>query len=63
MLEAAPPQINKLYAFMDQAGFRSIDVEKDLAGARRVIAGRLPAPFVPSALLAGGSSEEQAGDG
>jgi len=43
MLEAAPQQINKLYAFMDQAGFRTIEVEKDLAGSSRVIAGRLPA--------------------
>jgi release factor glutamine methyltransferase len=52
MLEAAPLQINKLYALMDQAGFHSIDVEKDLAGASRVIAGRLPARSpAPSALL------------
>ena len=58
MLEAAPLQINKLYAFMDQAGFRSIDVEKDLAGAARVIAGRLPAPIVPSALLREGAGTE-----
>jgi release factor glutamine methyltransferase len=43
VLEAAPLQINKLYAFMDQAGFHSIDVEKDLAGSSRVIAGRLDA--------------------
>ena len=26
---------------MDQAGFHTIDVEKDLAGSSRVIAGRL----------------------
>ncbi|HTO23579.1 MAG TPA: peptide chain release factor N(5)-glutamine methyltransferase [Spirochaetia bacterium] len=53
MLEAAPQQINKLYAFMDQAGFRTIDVEKDLAGSSRVIAGRLPAAVRgPSAFLA-----------
>jgi len=25
-------QFNKLYALLDQAGFHSIDVEKDLAG-------------------------------
>jgi release factor glutamine methyltransferase len=41
VLEAAPLQINKLYALMDQAGFHTIDVEKDLAGSSRVIAGRL----------------------
>jgi release factor glutamine methyltransferase len=41
VLEAAPLQINKLFALMDQAGFHSIDVEKDLAGSSRVIAGRL----------------------
>ncbi len=41
ILEAAPPQFTKLYALMDQAGFHSIDVEKDLAGRDRVIAGRL----------------------
>jgi release factor glutamine methyltransferase len=41
VLEAAPRQMNKLYAFMDQAGFHTIDVEKDLAGSSRVIAGRL----------------------
>jgi release factor glutamine methyltransferase len=51
-LEAAPSQFNKLFALMDQAGFHSIDVEKDLAGASRVIAGRLPARSpAPSALL------------
>jgi release factor glutamine methyltransferase len=44
VLEAAPPQFNKLYALMDQAGFHSIDVEKDLAGSDRVIAGRLDLP-------------------
>ncbi len=42
VIEAAPLQFNKLYALMDQAGFHSIDVEKDLAGSSRVIAGRLP---------------------
>jgi release factor glutamine methyltransferase len=41
VLEAAPRQINKLFALMDQAGFHTIDVEKDLAGSSRVIAGRL----------------------
>jgi len=41
ILEADPKQFNKLFAFMDQAGFHSIDVEKDLAGHDRVIAGRL----------------------
>jgi release factor glutamine methyltransferase len=44
VLEAAPKQINKLYALMDQAGFHTIDVEKDLAGSSRVIAGRLDHP-------------------
>ena len=41
VLEAAPLQITRLFAFMDQAGFHTIDVEKDLAGSDRVIAGRL----------------------
>jgi len=41
VLEAAPQQITKLFALMDQAGFHTIDVEKDLAGSSRVIAGRL----------------------
>jgi len=53
VLEAAPLQITKLFALMDQAGFHTIDVEKDLAGSSRVIAGRL-SPSVappPSALL------------
>jgi release factor glutamine methyltransferase len=45
LLEAAPPQFTRLYALMDRAGFQSIDVEKDLAGNDRVIAGRLgPGP-------------------
>ncbi len=58
MLEAAPLQFNKLFALMDQAGFHSIDVEKDLAGSSRVIAGRLPVgSHVPSALLAEGNPE------
>jgi release factor glutamine methyltransferase len=39
-LEAAPSQFNKLFALMDQAGFRSLAVEKDLAGRDRVIMGR-----------------------
>jgi release factor glutamine methyltransferase len=43
VLEAAPAQITKLFALMDQAGFHTIDVEKDLAGSNRVIAGRLDA--------------------
>jgi release factor glutamine methyltransferase len=43
-LEAAPPQFGRLYALMDQAGFHSIDVDQDLAGRDRVIAGRLTAP-------------------
>ena len=41
VLEAAPPQMTKLFALMDQAGFHTIDVEQDLAGSGRVIAGRL----------------------
>ena len=41
VLEADPRQFNKLYALMDQAGFHTIDVEKDLRGSDRVIAGRL----------------------
>ena len=44
VLEAAPVQFNKLYALMDQAGFHSIDVERDLAGRDRVMAGRLDRP-------------------
>jgi release factor glutamine methyltransferase len=53
VLEAAPRQFNKLYAFMDQAGFHTIDVEKDLRGTDRVIAGRLTAAVsrAPSVLL------------
>jgi len=63
MLEAAPQQITKLYALMDQAGFHTIDVEKDLAGSSRVIAGRLPAGArQPPALLAEGLATE-AGNG
>ncbi|MGA2976559.1 MAG: peptide chain release factor N(5)-glutamine methyltransferase [Spirochaetia bacterium] len=41
LLEAAPAQLPKLHALMDQAGFHSVDIEKDLAGKDRVIAGRL----------------------
>jgi release factor glutamine methyltransferase len=48
-LEAAPGQFNKLFALMDQAGFHTIEVEKDLAGNDRVIAGRLSAPAMPRA--------------
>jgi release factor glutamine methyltransferase len=44
ILEASAPQFTRLYALMDQAGFHSIDVEKDLAGRDRVIAGRLDRP-------------------
>ena len=53
LLEAAPPQFNRLYALMDQAGFHTIDIEKDLAGSNRVIAGRLSrsASGPPLALL------------
>ena len=40
LLEAAPLQITKLYALMDQAGFHSIDVDQDLGGRDRVIAGQ-----------------------
>jgi release factor glutamine methyltransferase len=41
VLEAAPAQFIKLFALMDQAGFKSIDVMQDMAGRNRVIAGRL----------------------
>jgi release factor glutamine methyltransferase len=41
LLEAAPPQFIKLFALMDQAGFKSIDVMQDMGGRNRVIAGRL----------------------
>ncbi|MGA2642537.1 MAG: peptide chain release factor N(5)-glutamine methyltransferase [Spirochaetia bacterium] len=47
VLEAAPLQITRLYAFMDQAGFHTIDVEQDLAGSSRVIAGRLSPSVAP----------------
>jgi release factor glutamine methyltransferase len=41
VLEAAPLQMRKLFALMDQAGFHTIEVEQDLSGSNRVIAGRL----------------------
>jgi release factor glutamine methyltransferase len=41
-LEAAPDQILKLHALMDQAGFTLVEVAKDLAGHDRSIAGRIP---------------------
>jgi release factor glutamine methyltransferase len=64
MLEAAPQQINKLFALMDQAGFHTIDVEKDLAGSSRVIAGRLAGGArEPSALLAEREGPSEAGNG
>jgi release factor glutamine methyltransferase len=61
VLEAAPLQINKLYALMDQAGFHTIDVEKDLAGSSRVIAGRLsPSAVSPPSALLGDRREDTA---
>jgi release factor glutamine methyltransferase len=39
VVEAAPDQFLKLFALMDQSGFRHIEVEKDLAGRERVISG------------------------
>jgi len=60
VLEAAPLQINKLFALMDQAGFHTIDVEKDLAGSSRVIAGRLsPSVASPPTALLGNNPEER----
>jgi release factor glutamine methyltransferase len=41
VLEAAPSQFLKLFALMDQAGFRAISVDSDLAGRDRVISGTL----------------------
>jgi release factor glutamine methyltransferase len=41
LIEAAPDQLLRLHALMDGAGFTTIDIEKDLAGRDRVIAGRL----------------------
>ncbi len=40
-LEAAPPQINRLAALMDQAGFVMVEIARDLGGRDRVISGRL----------------------
>jgi len=54
VLEAAPLQITRLFAFMDQAGFHTIDVEKDLAGSNRVIAGRLDQPVGATAVIGHG---------
>lgn len=39
VVEAAPGQFLKLFALMDQAGFRHIEVDKDLGGRERVISG------------------------
>jgi release factor glutamine methyltransferase len=43
ILEAAPDQFIKLFALMDQAGFRNLEVDKDLGGRQRVISGMLEA--------------------
>jgi len=40
-LEAAPGQFDHLAALLDQAGFRTVEVVKDLGGRDRVISGRL----------------------
>jgi release factor glutamine methyltransferase len=40
-LEAAPPQFNHLAALLDQSGFRTVEIQQDLAGRNRVISGRL----------------------
>ena len=40
-LEAAPQQFNHLAALLDQAGFGTVEIQQDLAGANRVISGRL----------------------
>ncbi len=40
-LEAAPGQFDHLAALLDQAGFRLLEIEKDLGGRDRVISGRL----------------------
>ncbi|MCX7031863.1 MAG: peptide chain release factor N(5)-glutamine methyltransferase [Spirochaetes bacterium] len=40
-LEAAAPQLNRLAALLDQAGFRAVEIEQDLGGRDRVISGRL----------------------
>jgi release factor glutamine methyltransferase len=63
LLEAAPPQFNRLHALMDQAGFHTIDIEKDLAGNNRVIAGRLSiVSEPPSALLEQAAAEGAGGE-
>jgi release factor glutamine methyltransferase len=49
VMEAAPDQFTRLFALMDQAGFRGVDVERDLAGRERVISGfQEPAPAAGS---------------
>jgi release factor glutamine methyltransferase len=58
LLEAAPPQFTRLYALMDQAGFHTIDIEKDLAGSNRVIAGRLSSASTPPSALLGRAAAE-----
>lgn len=45
VIEAAPDQFTRLHALMDQAGFRGIEVDRDLAGRERVISGS----FLPAA--------------
>jgi len=40
-LEAAPQQVNHLAALLDQAGFGTVEIQKDLGGRDRVISGRL----------------------
>ena len=40
-LEAAPPQFGALSACMEKSGFRSIGVDRDLAGRDRVISGMI----------------------
>jgi release factor glutamine methyltransferase len=39
-LEAAPPQMNRLAALMDAAGFIHVEIARDLGGRERVISGR-----------------------
>jgi release factor glutamine methyltransferase len=41
VLEAAPEQQLRLYALMDQAGFRNLAVDRDLSGKARVIWGAI----------------------
>jgi release factor glutamine methyltransferase len=43
VMEAAPDQFTKLHALLDQAGFRGVEVDRDLAGRERVISGQVPA--------------------